>query len=152
MNLVPEIRAAYLETETYLLREFNKALDANNSLRQETIRTFRRLNDNAYFVLLWGQLENEINAKFVKFIEDGQAHTDWSERRKSYNYNIDKTKFDDRLSLLLNKKAGKGSSWAIAMSYYEQRNKIAHGESNRTGIDVTAVIEAFYQVQSTLTV
>lgn len=103
-------------------------------------------------MLLWGQLENEINAKFAAVVTAGLTHPDWIERRKFYNYNPEKTKFEDRLSLLLDKQAGKGSAWALAMRYYEHRNKIAHGESDRTGIDVTAVIAALYQVQSALTI
>ncbi|MFC6028039.1 hypothetical protein [Methylobacterium mesophilicum] len=152
MNLVPQILAAYTETENYLLGELNSALNDSNLPRQAILQDYRRFNDNAYFVLLWGQLENEINAKFVAMITAGQAHTDWSERRKFYNYNLDKTRFEDRLSLLLDKQAGRGSEWALAMRYYGYRNKIAHGESNRTGIDVTTVIGVLYQVQSALTV
>ena len=152
MNLVPQILAAYKETDSYLINELNNALNSNNISRQTNLQDFRRFNDNAYFVLLWGQLENEINAKFKTMIVTGQAHTDWIERRKFYNYDVDKTKLEDRLSLLLNKHAGKGSEWALAMRYYEHRNKIAHGESNRTGIDVTAVIITLYQVQSALTI
>ncbi|MCJ2068238.1 hypothetical protein MKK75_05335 [Methylobacterium sp. J-030] len=152
MNLVPQILAAYTEIENYLFGELDKALNSNDPHRQAAIQDFRRFNDNEYFVLLWGQLENEINTKFTAVITTGQAHPDWIERRKFYNYNLDKTKFEERLSLLLDKQAGKGSEWALAMRYDEHRNKIAHGESNRTGIDVTAVIAALYQVQSALTV
>ena len=152
MNLVPQIIAAYTETEGYLLGQINDALNTNNVSRQTSLRDFRRFNDNAYFVLLWGQLENEINTKFESFILAGKAHHDWAERRNFYNYNPSKTKFEDRLSLLLDKQAGSGSEWALAMRYYAHRNKIAHGESNRTGIDVTTVVAALYQVQSALTV
>ncbi len=152
MNLVPQIRAAYSETDSYLLNQLNIAPNSSNVSRQNNLQDFRRLNDNAYFVVLWGQLENEINAKFAAMISSGQAHPDWKERRKFYNYTVDKTKFEERLLLLIDKQAGKGSLWALAMRYYEHRNKIAHGESNRTGIDVTAVIAALYQMQSALTV
>lgn len=59
MNLVPKILAAYTEIENNLLNEFNKSLNSNNVIRQANIQEFRRFNDNAYFVLLWGQLETK---------------------------------------------------------------------------------------------
>jgi hypothetical protein len=129
MNLVPQILAAYTETDNYLFGQLDDAINSNSSARQASVQDFRRFNDNAYFVLLWGQLESEINVKFATVISAGQSHPDWAERRKFYTYNVDKTKFEDRLSLLLDKQAGKGSAWALAMRYYEHRNKIAHGKA-----------------------
>jgi hypothetical protein len=151
MRLAQQIFAAYNEIDRFLTKEFDNALNSGNAARQATIRDFQRFNDNAYFVLLWGQLENEINQKFKTLVAAGQAHHDWKERRKFYNINMDRTKFEDRLAFLVNRNAGSGSAWAMAIRYYDQRNKIAHGESDRSGISVTTVIGDLYQVQSALT-
>lgn len=50
MNLVPQILAAYTETENYLLGELNSALNDSNLPRQAILQDYRRFNDNAYFV------------------------------------------------------------------------------------------------------
>ena len=68
----------------------------------------QRINDQAYFVLAWGQIESEIDAACREAIRRGQAHREWRNRRAWSLYNPDDRRlsglsFEDRLALVVEK-------------------------------------------------
>jgi hypothetical protein len=58
--------------------------------------------------------------------------------------------FEDRTGLLLDRAGGRGSPWVWVMKYYAIRNEIAHGKLGSQRIDVTAVVQDLYLIQSAL--
>jgi len=76
-----------------------------------------RVNDQAYFVLCWGQLEAEIDQACREAIRRHRNDTSWSVRRAWDLYNPDDKRisglsFEDRTALVVDHGAGPGSIWA----------------------------------------
>jgi hypothetical protein len=59
-------------------------------------------------------------------------------------------RFEERLSLVVDKQAGKGSPWAQTITYYALRNAIAHGDSRRSGVVMSQAIADMHVIQSHL--
>ena len=115
----------------------------------------QRINDQAYFVLCWGQLETAIDETCRTAIRNRRTSENWSIRRAWDLYNPDDgrlsgLRFENRAALVLDQSAGKGSSWAKVMSYYALRNQIAHGDLQAERIDVEEVVKDFFQIQAEL--
>ena len=156
MQDLAALAALYAELDAHLedLRS-QAALDGDRHA-VERIETKQRLNDQAYFVLCWGQLEAEINEACHAAIRTRRASANWAVRRGWDLYNPDDRRlsglsFEDRVALVLDRQGGSGSPWGRVMSYYATRNQIAHGDLMSDRIDVTAVVGEFYQIQSALT-
>jgi len=123
--------------------------DENNRAHIEHQQT---INDQAYFVLAWGQLEVAIDEACRDAIRVGQEHSDWRYRRAWGMYNPDDRRlsglrFQDRLSLVLDQET---DEWRKAMHHYGIRNQVAHGRLRSERIDVSSVIEDFYVIESSL--
>ena len=113
-----------------------------------------RINDQAYFVLAWGQLEEAIDEACRDAIRRGHELRDWRSRRAWTLYNPDDRRlsglrFDDRAALVL-ERGGIPDRFATAMKHYSVRNQIAHGTLLSQRIDITSVVQDFYLVQSAL--
>ena len=113
------------------------------------------LNDQAYFLLCWGQLEQEIDEACRDAIRKRRLNPDWQVRRGWDLYNPDDRRlsglsFDDRAALVLDRRGGPGSPYARTMGAYELRNKIAHGRLEDRRIDVVATAQSFYLIQAAL--
>lgn len=113
--------------------------------REEFFDNDQRINDQAYFVLAWGQLEADVDEACRDVIRSGQSQQDWRFRRIWSLYDPDSRRlsglsFENRLSLVLNKNS---AEWKTTMKHYELRNRIAHGKLNSSRIDVVNVIEQF---------
>ena len=112
----------------------------------------QQINDQAYFVLAWGQLEADITETCRETIRKAQQDSDWRTRRVWALYDPDSRRlpgltFENRLSLVLEKDS---DNWRTAMQYYGVRNQIAHGRLLSERIDVSRVIEQFQSTQSSL--
>ena len=110
------------------------------------------INDQAYFVLAWGQLEADIEEACREAIRDGQSHEDWRYRRAWSLYNPDDRRlsglsFENRLTLVLEKGS---EDWKRTMELYNVRNQIAHGSLLSARIDMARVIGDFFRIQSSL--
>jgi hypothetical protein len=113
------------------------------------------LNDQAYFVLCWAQLEIEIDEKCRNAIRSRIKSGNWATRRawdlfNPYDKRLSGLSFEERTALVLDKGGGRGSPWARVMDYYALRNKIAHGTPSGQHVDVPAVVQNFYVIQSAL--
>lgn len=132
-----------------------RALDGSSLDEARRITTKQRLNDQAYFVLCWGQLEAEIDDRCREVIRAGRAHADWRARRGWQMYNPDDRRlsglrFEDRVGLVLDRDGGPGSPYARVMDYYALRNGIAHGRLRTDGVEIGTVVADFHLIQSEL--
>ena len=142
------IVAAYEQLDAHL-EELRGAADADEAVR-DRIAQRQRINDHAYFVLAWGQFESSVEDACREAIRRGQAQRDWPSSRAWSLYDPDDRRlsglrFEDRLALVLEK----GSEyWKRAIQHYNVRNQIAHGAMRSERIEVTAVVQEFYLLQS----
>ena len=152
MKRLADVLAAYERIDRFL-----EDLRAQEDTAQPSrIEPQQILNDQAYFLLCWGQLEAEIDVRCRDTIRKAQQSTNWLQRRGWDIYNPDDKRlsglpFEDRAAILLNRAAGRGSQYARAMAHYNTRNQIAHGRLQTTRVDVVAIGKEFYQIQAALT-
>ena len=112
----------------------------------------QRINDQAYFVLAWGQLEADIEEACREAIREGQLHEDWRHRRAWSLYNPEDRRlsglsFENRLTLVIEKGS---DDWKRTMELYNVRNQVAHGALLSARIDMERVIRDFFRIQSSL--
>jgi hypothetical protein len=149
MRALAQIHALYLELDDHLESQRLMATDPPGVNRAEAKQ---RLNDQAFFLLAWGQLETEIDAICRKAIEARRSSARWADRRLWELFNPD----DKRLSgLSFQQRAAvaldlNGAAFSMTMKHYNARNKIAHGELAPDRIDVDLIIKDFYVIQSAL--
>ena len=120
--------------------------------REEFSVNDQRINDQAYFVLAWGQLEADVDEACRDVIRSGQSQQDWRFRRIWSLYDPDSRRlsglsFENRLSLVLSKSS---TEWKTTMKHYELRNRIAHGKLYSSRIDVGYVIQQFSHISEVL--
>ena len=60
---------------------FDDLRDDFDEAGRERVEQEQRINDQAYFVLAWGQLEADVGDACEKAISLGQSHRDWRHRR-----------------------------------------------------------------------
>ena len=126
-----------------------------SSAEAEGIRVDQAYNDQAYFILCWGQLEQAIDDKCRDAIRRRRSHADWQVRRGWDIYNPDDPRlsglpFESRVALVLDRAEGRGQPYALTMRHYEARNRIAHGRLDPARIDLASVIRDFLLIQAAL--
>lgn len=156
MQDLAALAALYDEIDAWLEAQRTHAAASGNDADVSRVETKQRLNDQAYFVLCWGQLEAEIDNTCREAIRRRKGDTDWNVRRAWDLFNPDDKRlsglsFEDRAALVLDRGGGSGRPFARVISFYALRNQIAHGKLRPDRIDVTAVAAEFYQIQSVLT-
>ena len=109
----------------------------------------QKLNEQACFVLAWGQLEAEIDRACRNAIRLGKSHEEWQYRRawSLYDSENPRLSFRNRLTLVLDQSK---EEWKRTMEYYEVRNQIAHGNLRSEEINVSRVIDDFNDILSSL--
>ena len=147
MKDLPAIAALYTEVN-FLDTLRNPASGTGGDVIEQKLR----INDQAYFVLAWGQLESTIDDACRRAIERGQNQRDWRRRRSWSLYNpedrrLSGLRFEDRVALVLDPDT-EGREYRLAMQHYNLRNQIAHGTLLSQRIDVTAVVEQFFVIQA----
>lgn len=151
MRRIPELLGHYNAIDQLLESELQ--LGEGDLGRKGQLDQRQVVNDQAYYVLCWGQLEAELDEACREAIRKRKDNPDWTKRRAWDLYNPDEKRlsglsFEERVSLVLDKQGSSGDEWKMVMTYYSQRNKIAHGGSHEQRIDVNSVIGDFYQIQS----
>ena len=153
MKRLAEIVAAFSDIDGRFERSWNANSD---EVFRERLGKRQVLNDQAYFLLCWGQLETEIDERCRFTIRHRRASTDWQVRRGWDIYNPDDRRlsglsFEERASLVLDRDGGYGSAYATAMRHYVVTNRIAHGKLESARVDVVQAARDFYAVQSAMT-
>jgi hypothetical protein len=149
------IVAAYSRVDGSLEQERVAAVLDDDLARARQLVDIQRINDQAYFVLCWGQLEIEVNARCRATIRHRKNSRQRHIRRAWDLYSPDDPRlsglsFENRAALVLDRQAGRGSPWARLLSHYGTRNQIAHGALQAQGIDIPAIAADFYTIQSAL--
>ena len=152
MSDLQAIAASYERLDRFLgdLRDSRDA--AGEDDERDRVARERELNDQAWFVLAWGQLETDIDDACRAAIRHAQSQEDWRYRRAWSLYNPDDRRlsglsFENRLTLVLEKGSGE---WKRAMQFYSVRNQIAHGTLLSERIDVSSEIQDFFRIRNSL--
>ena len=152
MSDLQAIAASYERIDRFLgdLRDDCDA--AGDEDERDRVAREQELNDQAFFVLAWGQLETDIDDACREAIRHGQSQEDWRHRRAWSLYNPEDRRlsglsFENRLTLVLQKGSGE---WRRAMQFYNVRNQIAHGTLLSERIDVSSEIQDFFRIRSLL--
>lgn len=151
MKDLAAIEALYTEVDNFL----DGLRDPVSPTPGDAVEQRLRINDQAYFVLAWGQLESAIDEACRRAIDKGRNQRAWRQRRPWSLYNpqdrrLSGLRFEDRAALVLDPDA-EGREYGLAMRYYNLRNQIAHGTLRSKRIEVTAVVEQFFLIQAALT-
>ena len=149
-----------LQAIATLYEEIDNALEslrgseptADRDSEPDPITRKQQINDQAYFVLAWGQLEADVVETCRETIRKAQQDTDWRTRRAWALYDPENRRlsglnFENRLSLVLERGT---NSWRRTMQLYSVRNQIAHGTLLSERINVSRVIQDFYDIQTAL--
>ena len=149
MQDLPAIEALYKEIDATFERKRADAIAAGDAGQAEHAKAKQRLNDQAYFILCWGQIEGFIDGACRDAIRHGRQDRNWITRRAWYLYNPDDRRvsglsFEDRAALVLDRD---GAAWARLIEYYNLRNQIAHGRLRSDRLDVVRIVADFYSIQ-----
>ena len=152
MSDLQAIATSYERLDGFLgdLRDSHDA--AGETGERDRVAREQELNDQAWFVLAWGQLETDIDNACRDAIRNAQLHEDWRYRRAWSLYNPDDRRlsglsFENRLTLVLEKGSGE---WRRTMQLYNVRNQIAHGTLLSERIDVSGEIQEFLRIRASL--
>lgn len=158
MRRLPEIEALYKEIDADLESQRTAASTACDSSAVRRVEVKQVINDQAYFVLCWGQLESAIDDACRNAIRNRIRSSSWADRRAWDVYNPDDDRlsglrFENRVALVLDRRAGPGSSWARIMHFYSPRsprNQIAHGDLRTDRINIPGVVREFFVIQGAM--
>lgn len=150
MNELAAIEAVDSELASDLDQALERAVLAGDGPAMTRIERKQRINDSAYFILAWGQLEAEINRAAEAAVRTRRASIRWEDRRAWDAHDPDnmRAKFEDRAALVLDRFNATSNAYKRAIRYYGWRNAIAHGTNLATGIDVASTILDLYQIAS----
>ena len=107
MKDIQAIAALYEQVDNYLETLRDTEETAGGDAERDRVTHKQRINDQAYFVLAWGQLEAEIEEACRDAIRHAQRHSDWRHRAWTL-YNPDDPRlsglsFQSRLTLVVEK-------------------------------------------------
>ena len=151
MRELPAVRAAFDEVDEHLEKQRSVAIANGDATRVDKIDAYKQINDQAYFVLCFGQIEQALNRACSKAIRDGQNAPRWEDRRTWSLYNpsdprLSGLRLEDRAALVLDRDDPK-RHFSKLMTHYEARNIIAHGKLLATAIDIDAMVDDLYVIQ-----
>ena len=152
MSDLQAIAAVYEQMDLHLRNQRVTEDRAAEAPAPDPVDEEQRINDQAYVVLAWGQLEADIEDACREAIREGQSYDDWRHRRAWSLYNPEDRRlsglsFENRLTLVLEKGS---EDWKRTMELYNVRNQVAHGALLSARIDMERVIRDFYRIQSAL--
>lgn len=150
MSDLDAIAALFQQIDNALEDQRERHDAAGEADERDRVARRQTLNEQAYFVLAWGQLEADIDDACRDAIRLGKAHADWRHRRAWIVYDEENPRlnFRNRLTLVLDRSS---DEWKRTLELYAVRNQIAHGDLRHAGINLPAVIEDFHRIQSSLT-
>ena len=145
MRSFKQIHASYLATERYLAQS---ELAARTTTAKDRYANLRFYNDQAYFVMLFAQFEQFVDAECKKLINKKKNSSVWKNRRLWDSTEVDRLQFMRRVALLTEKGA---AIYNKIDQYYDLRCAIAHGTPLIPGaIIVPVAVQDFRQFASQL--
>ena len=129
MQFFNELFTTYQRIDNELAQKEAQANIADDSREADTLKRQRRLNEQAYFLLLFAQFESHINTKCSELIQRERDLATWEQNRAwsilpHRTRDIERIAFMDRVALLTPKGH---SEYNSINSYYSQRCDLAHG-------------------------
>lgn len=118
------IYKAYYDSNDFFARKERLARTRNST---DLWARKKQINDYAYFVLLFAQLEDYINEQCTKLINKKLTLGSWKNRRLWDEITVDRMHFMRRVALLTEKGH---TLYNKADKYYRLRCEIAHGDSS----------------------
>jgi hypothetical protein len=147
MNQINHIVAIWEVLDASLEQERVEAENAKDAKRAERILDRQRINDHAYFLLCFAQLETHIRKGAETLVNNRRDRTEWSERRSWETYNPGRLRFDQALMLVADRA---GHTYRRIIGYYETRNLAAHGGFGAARIEVGMVAADFQMLAGRL--
>lgn len=153
MKALAAIEALYSEINDGFDQMLDQAREVGDAAAADRVEQKQRINDSAYFILAWGQLEAEINRVAEAAVRTRRADIRWEIRRAWDAHDPDnmRAKFEDRAALVLDRFNTSSEAYRRTIRYYGWRNAIAHGTNLATGIDVASIILDLYQIAGEIT-
>jgi len=112
------------------------------------LQRMREINDQAYFVMLFAQLEERIKDQCERLIARKKGLAKWTSRRLWDAVDVDKLSFKQLLALLAEKG---GADFNKVSNYYLDRCKIAHGEVlSSWSVSIPSVVVEFQALAARL--
>lgn len=134
-----EIYDAYLVADEALSQ---KETSARASANRDRWGLKRQLNDQAYFIMLFAQLEDHINRLCLQLINRQKGLANWGTRRSwdiiDTNNFVERFPFMNKVALLTDKRT---ASYGNIKRLYQIRCNIAHGNIATVG-SVNVLTEA----------
>lgn len=147
MKYFSDMASAHLLSDLY----FEGEEQAGGPFLEGSIR-LRSINDQAYFVLLFSQLEAEVNRLCAELIRHKQAQSDWWDRR-AWDI-LDPREKPLRAISLMNRvallTAKGGRVYNRVKELYEARSMIAHGELLAAPLDLAKIAKEMQDIASQL--
>jgi hypothetical protein len=129
------VEAAYLRTRRYIERDQEDALEFLSDPAWEGLERDRSIVDAAFFLLIFGQIEDRINA-----LARGRLST----RQQS---SLRTLKFEKRLALAVPNNTALKS---VIEGWYEDRSDAAHGRSVASAYDIPAMLGRAREIEAQL--
>ncbi len=80
MSNLQEISALYEKIDNHFDDLRDRFVRVGNITARDRVEKEQKINDQAYFVLAWGQLEADVNDVCQRVIESGRPQKDWRHR------------------------------------------------------------------------
>ncbi|MEQ8821582.1 MAG: hypothetical protein RLY93_15210 [Sumerlaeia bacterium] len=113
------------------------------------------LNDQAYFILLFAQFEDRVTELCLNLVRKKKGAKSWKTRRLWDQFPTDRIEsfrsalpFLRRVSLLIDKGT---PHYAVIKSLYEDRNRIAHGDTTLARLYIPSVVLQIQRLTKDLT-
>src|SRR4051794_9116535 len=103
MNQLNHIATTWQTLDAALEEERVEAQNSGDTRKEARISDRQRVNDHAYFVLCFGQLESHIRTQVATLIRDRQNRNTWAERRGWEPHNPERVQFELALTLVTDK-------------------------------------------------
>jgi hypothetical protein len=151
VNNLPELQGAFDAVDAWIDQQVQGA-SAQPATTANTWHRRKLINQEAYFVLAWGQFELEIEEACREFIRRRQHNPNWEQRRAIDIYNPEDPRLaglslEERVALVVDKNSDDRRE---IVKYYQLRNLVAHGKSFATGIDFDQVVADLFSIYSRL--
>lgn len=134
MQHIASILDAFSFVDADFERQRAAAIDSGDCQKAFQIEELQRLNEQAYFILCWGQLEAGLRRTV--------RNRPQQERR-----NFARRSFGSKVEIAFGKDSPE-SRWL--MVHYRQRNRIAHGELLAEHLDLVNIVGDFCKILGAL--
>ncbi len=131
-----DLAQAYRRVERSIYRGMEDAVDFNDEVRLDALDRDRTIVDAAFFVLIFGQLENRVTQLALQTVSEPKQQQALRE-----------AKFEKRLEIALR---GRGELRREIKGWCSIRNDVAHGESIASGYEIKSVLSRAEEIDALL--